>query len=110
MLSRAIRRVESRLTLGRKVSPTVQVERAGLGLARELQEGVCDDVQQLRELRHQPVGQRQDLEHAHEHHDAIAHGVVVKKPAHVDDMERAGGQAGVKKPERACRPSGSLWA
>ena len=44
------------------------------------------DEVQLGELGHQPMGQRQDLEHVHHRHDAIAHGVDVKKPARVDDV------------------------
>jgi hypothetical protein len=47
-----------------------------------LEDGVDDVVQQLGEFRHQPVGQVQDLEHAHHHRRAFAHGVDVKKPAH----------------------------
>ena len=91
MLSIAVGRVQTRLTFWRKSQPGGSWRTFRAGDRRDLQESVCDGVQQLGNLGHQPMGQRQDFEHAHEHHDAIAHGVVVKKPAHVDDMGRAGG-------------------
>ena len=63
------------------VSPAGSIELSGTGTGVRLVEGVCDAVQQLERLRHQPMGQVKNFEHAHEHHDAIAHGVDVKKPA-----------------------------